>query len=334
MIINFLIIIQVKMQRRNILPLNKPMLKAYLHIGFPFSIIPVEWIQNGWIFNSYIQLVYHTENPNDAFMDFTQQYFWEDCNVFTKGYLRFPAKKDEERNEIMQQLEFCLKQGFYIYGEWNEYFIPGMPYYGKKFYRHYFLVYGFDEKNVYSVGYREDAHWHRFQVDKEQFVKSLLPDLNRDGEKCVGMNIYRPDLAINLSFDYEKIRRECKSYLDCEGENSKLAYGLDAVKNFFDDVILSIRKGDDFPIQSVYVVYEQKLMMQNRLQYIIKNGNSKFSESDVLSYSKLVEAYYGIVCFCIKYKISRKSFLATRIERKLNEMYCEEEFLLRRIFDV
>lgn len=296
--------------------------------------MPPEWELCGWVYNTYIQLVYHTENPTDMFLDFSQQQFWEDFNVFIKGYLRFPANTEQERKEIMRVLEEYINHGFYVYGEWNEFHIPGMPFYRKDFFRHYFFVYGYDSENIYSEGYREDAHWHRFKVNKDLFIDSLLSDQKRDGINCIGMNVYRPDQTRQLYFDYEKVIHDCKEYLDGLGPNKQLYYGLGAVKKFFDHVLSSIRQGGDFPIQSVYIIYEHKIMMEKRMQYMNKVGFGHITELELESYHGIVKTFYSIVCTCVKYKISMNPDLATKMELKMEWIYHEEEKILRRCFNV
>lgn len=320
------------MDAGHILPIREPLLKAYLHIGMPFSILPEAFEENGWVYNTYIQLVYHDENPADAFMDFTQERFWEEHDVFTKGFFGFPAETDKERMEMLAEWKRFMDMGYYIFGDWDEYYIPDTPFYGRSFFRHYFLAYGYEDGEICVEGYLEDGHWHRFRVEEDVFLQSLLPDKDRDKNGYIGVNFYRPRESSQFHFDLEGVKKQVNAYLDSKGENAALSYGASAVKRFFDDMTEAMRAGGDFPIQSVYIIYEHKIMMLKRMEYMASEKNG-CTAGDAEEYKKIVDQIFSVVCSCVKYRMTRKSAIANRVSEKINSAMESEQKILRRIFD-
>lgn len=320
------------MESGHILPIREPLLKAYLHIGMPFSILPEKFETNGWVYNTYIQLVYHDENSADAFMDFTQERFWEEHNVFTKGFLGFPAGTDEERIEMLIEWKRFMDMGYYIFGDWDEYYIPDTPFYEKSFFRHYFLAYGYENGEICVEGYLADGHWHRFRVEEEIFLQAVLPDKDRDKNGYVGVNLYRPRADKLFTFDPGQVKREVKAYLCSEGETTELLYGVEAVRKFFDQMTGAMEEGADFPIQSVYIIYEHKVMMLKRLEYMTAEKNG-CTEDDVQEYQKVVDQVFSVVCSCVKYRMTRRVAHLERIREKINDAIESEQKLLRRIFN-
>lgn len=311
-------------------PIREPIIKAYLHIGMPFSILPVIYEENGWVYNTYIQLKYNNENPNDKFMDFTQQRFWEDYGIFTKIFIDFPALKRSERLGMLEELKFLLSRDYYIWGEWNEYYIPGSPAYGRFFFRHYFLAYGFKDDEIFVEGYLDDNHWHRFSVSEEIFINSLIPDVERDKNGLIGVNGYRPQKIEKFQFEIETVTSKIQDYLDSKGEKQNTLYGRKAITSFIKDLKESISLSGNYPIQSVYVIYEHKLMMLQRLKFMKKLNYC--SENAVERYKKVERAFYSIICCCIKYNTTGAVKLGEQILEKVNEAMCLEEEILNEIF--
>lgn len=323
---------EVSMKQKHILPIQDPILKAYLHIGMPFSILPDKLIECGWVYNTYTQLVYFNEDPEDSFVDFTQERFWEESNVFTKGFVSFPARTQDERQQMMHEIRKLIDMGYYIYGEWDEFLIPGTPFYQRKPFRHYFLVYGYANGEIYAEGYLEDGHWHRFTVPEEIFAKSLLADRDRDKNGMIGINTYRPRSNMEARFDYDRIKVEVGKYLNCIGEKIYLPYGTEAIEAFFNDVREAMQQLGEFPIQSVYIIYEHKIMMQRRMEYMLANKFGACTREEVEQYKKLTEEFYTVVCNCVKYKIARKSSFGNRVYSKVVDIQRQEQELLRRVF--
>lgn len=320
------------MQEGYILPIREPLLKAYLHIGMPFSILPEEFEKNGWVYNTYIQLVYHDEDLSDAFMDFTQERFWEEHDVFTKGFFSFPAGTAEERMEMLAEWKRFMGMGYYIFGDWDEYYIPDTPFYGKSFFRHYFLAYGYENGEVCVEGYLADGHWHRFRVDEDVFLQSVLSDKDRDKNGYAGVNVYRPRESSQFHFDPDAVREEVKAYLSSSGENAGLSYGINAMKKFFHSMTGAMSAGADFPIQSVYIIYEHKVMMHKRIEYMASVGTG-CTEADAEDYKKVMDQIFSVVCSCVKYRMTRKPAMADKVRKKAEDAMTAEQNILRRIFD-
>lgn len=314
-------------RKTNILPIYDPLIKSYLHIGMPFSVLPPQYIQSGWVYESYIQVVYHKEDPEDAFLDFQDPIFWEDKDVFTKGFMAFPARNKKERWQMLEGLKEQIDNGYYVYGDWDEYYVPGTPFFGRHFFRHYFFIYGYEANKIYTEGYLQDGHWHRFEIEEEAFVQALLQNNDRDSNGMISVNTYRPRINFRGRFEWEVVKEGIWEYLYSDDYRK----GMSAICDFFADVCQSIRIGGEFPIQSISIVYEHKVLMLERIRYMAKHGFGNCKETDVLQYEIITKGFYTVLCSCMKYKITRKTKWAEQIEGKVKELLEHEKSILERV---
>lgn len=310
-----------------ILPIYDPLIKAYLHIGMPFSVLPPRHVESGWVYQTYAQLIYHREDPEDAFLDFENSIFWEDEDVFTKGFIAFPAKNKNDKWKIMEELKRLIKAGYYIYADWDEYYVPGTPFYKRHFFRHFCLVYGYDKDNVYTEGYLEDGHWHRFRITQEEFVQALLENDDRDVKGVISVNVYRPRENFKEKFEWEKVRMEIQNYLYPQDE----IHGRYAICAFFKDTCSAIERGGEFPIQSVSIAYEHKLMMLERIHFLVEKG---FCTPEMAEqYERIKKGFYTVLCGCMKYKVTRKTAWSERVRTRLEDLLTTEKVILERVIN-
>ena len=308
-----------------VLPIYDPMIKAYLHIGMPFSILPSRHIESGWVYQTYAQMVYHREDPEDAFLDFENSIFWEDEDVFTKGFIAFPVKNKNDKWKMLEGLKWLIKAGYYIYADWDEYYVPETPFYKRHFFRHYCLIYGYDKDHIYTEGYLEDGHWHRFQITQEEFVQALLENDDRDVKGVISVNTYRPRENFNKRFEWKKGKTEIQNYLYPKDE----VHGRHAIRAFFDDVCSVIERGGEFPIQSVSIAYEHKIMMLERIRFL---SEEKICSKEIADQYELIKkGFYTILCGCMKYKETGKTAWADRIKTKTEDLLITEKVILERM---
>lgn len=188
------------------------------------------------------------------------------------------------------------------------------------------MAYGFNEDEIFVEGYLDDNHWHRFSVSNEIFINSLIPNVERDKNELIGVNGYRPQELERFQFEIETVTSQIQDYLDSKGENQDTFYGRTAINSFIKDLKESITVGGNYPIQSVYVIYEHKLMMLHRLEFMKKHNYC--SENAVRRYLKVERAFYSVICCCIKFNTTGAVKLGEQILEKANEaMYLEDEIL-------
>ena len=77
-------------------------------------------------------------------------------------------------------LKKVIDSGCYVYGTYNEEFIPGKWAYGKMYYMHDFLLIGYDEERFISVGYLADGIFRRFNIPNNNLYNSLKDGVKTD----------------------------------------------------------------------------------------------------------------------------------------------------------
>lgn len=82
-----------------ILPIYDPLIKAYFHIGMPFSVLPPRHVESGWVYQTYAQLIYHREDRKEEVVIYG--YDTEKKHIFWR------AEKDEveKKSSLIELLE-------------------------------------------------------------------------------------------------------------------------------------------------------------------------------------------------------------------------------------
>lgn len=289
---------------KRILNIMDPVVKAYVHHGFPLSIIGREWVDSGWIYNRFIQLEYHIHNPDDKFIDFIYYNFFRQDDVFIEAFYQMPYETEKDVKQFLKMIKELIIGGAYIFGLWDERHIPGTSVYGRQFTPHAYLIYGFDDKKskMYSEGYLKDRHWHRFEISYRDYLNAVIGEDGRDAEGFVGFNCYYRNGVPVDGLDEKQVKSELKSYLDSssEGNREGILYGVNGIIQMYEDFERICTYKGKIPWQSLYIVFEHKQMMLQRVKRLREKGISLDSDW-IERYEGICRNFNLIVNFGVKY---------------------------------
>ena len=157
-----------------------------------------------------------------------------------------------------------IDNGCYVHGIYNEKYVPLKWAYEIEDYNHDFLVIGYDNDNIYSVGFVADGRFKQYKIPNQKFIEAV----NNTGSSRVSINFFsyndgvipKPNIDRMLS-DLDKYISTA-SYLDAPTPNAT-SYGISAlmrVKDFFVDEVLNNKK---FYVDRRYsrVLYEHEWVL-------------------------------------------------------------------------
>jgi hypothetical protein len=224
-----------------------------------------------WIFNSCInqQCIL-----NDKHFTFVGDRWYANENV--TQYQQFCMERtnvDSNSFNILDFIRELIQNGTYIYGKYNEYFIPGKFSYQKQNFAHDFLIYGYsDDKNIfYSSGYQKGRKYGAFVISYSDFLESLRGYT----QDQIEFNFIRFK-GINNKLDIRKICDNLYDYLHSIFTKRNIScqekvFGIDCGKIYIQYLKEAFESGEALDIRQCRFFMEMKNLMKERLVYLTEN---------------------------------------------------------------
>lgn len=295
---------------------SNPYVTMYHNVAFPLSIIQGNANQDitPWICGRYINCMYDENSRNNQF-----NICIDDEWGNTDGALSVQSMSVDrdviERLSIkyVDILKSLINQNCYPNGGYNEEYIPGKWAYKNQYYKHDFLLTGYDdEKEVFhSIGYLNNNVYSEYEIsyaNMEDSLKSIKDDR---------LNFLF--FKFNDSFDFsylniKKIHNELVEYVNCYTTHIKNChnqyFGFDAIKRLKVHINEKAKnKSIDFRFTKGFL--EHKKMMKIRFDYLCKTG---FISSKLVEASEVVFRKSEMIhLLAIKYMITQADILIGRI---------------------
>ncbi len=312
--------------KKKVLAFGEPYVRCYNHHAFCTGIIRSAPIDQDWIYNDYIQVLY--KQKKDHSIDFKAAYFFNDRDIFIKVDLFIPMVYMGKK-EIIDLLKANIDVNAYITGNFDEYYIPGMKAYQNYHFKHNYMLYGYDDSKevFYTAGYNKQQQWTHYQLSYQDYLNSLIKD----------PEIIRPtNYIVNTYYDEEldakTIRKGILAYLGTGDKGPEgLVYGEEGVREYFRFVVEQISRGDEVHIPSIYVLFEQKKLMLERMRLLVRKNKANISQGLIEAYQGIYYKYMNLVNVYLKYLFSMKCGLAEHVKKLSEDAILKERSLLNEL---
>ncbi len=252
---------------------GNPLLKAYQYMAYPLGIIQANIKDDlmAVLCDRYINCHFEPDHPTIMF-DIALYDRW-----FKNRKILLTETDDLTNTVTTQEADFVrlirerLSNGWYVNGICNEEFIPGKNAFGRYYYRHDFLVYGYDDETntFHAAGYLKDGFFHLYEIPYQQMQKAIATL----DEEAVVFQYYRFNHELHLTPDFPDTLRQLKRYVDSVGENTgNSCWGITAVRKL--GKLFTTCAAEKVRIDNRYTecLVEHKLLMRRRLEYLYDNG--------------------------------------------------------------
>ncbi len=241
--------------------------------------------------------------------------------------------KDETREDIIDRIVRWIDNGVYVYGVFNEMYIPHKKAYGVQNFNHGYLIYGYDnaEKIFFAIGYTDNQKFEKYTIAYDDYFNSIEHIDNPSfSSKYLDRNR-------EYKFDLYKMYWELQDYLRSEytvnnqqNKQPDEIYGVDA-NWVFQRYVLNIKKYCGYldPRHS-RLFFENKEFMLKRLQYIHQNG---FVNDYTEQYSSIVEESKKVHLHFLKYKLKPDEKTLHSISDMLIRINNADFSILSEVFD-
>ncbi len=311
---------------RKILNIYEPIVRAYLRHAFSTSILRDKLMEKGYIFQKYIALEYCKRTENDGYLAYSNYDFFISEGACIKHFVLAPSGK----KYIIGFIKDIIDNGYYFFSYWNEKKIKYKAAYNKYDYSHACLLYGYDDEEqvFFTEGYMtENWKWCKHCVKYEEIVEALLL---QEEYKFYWCDAYEHNPRFVCEFSYEEMMREFNAYFFSKETSKKVFYGIEATKQFVDDMARKFGAGIEIPRTSFFCLFEHREFMKKRLLFLEEN---KYLDVNMISkYEKIVKEYQVLQRYVLRYNLIRKISQGCKVLFEISELLKRDNEMLFAIY--
>lgn len=327
---------------KKVLPFKYPMITSWTWTAATFAVL--ENYENAfpWLYNNFVQIFCETYDK------WVSIHYIPHVDVFSNNPLLRSALIERKifsslQTNIIDFIKKCIELDYYVYCKVDERYICK-----KERFLHELIIYGFDDETAqFKIADFTFASSQKYvfsvtsytSVQQAYEAVTIEDDDMQDG---IGGNggilIFSVNCEYDYSFNLELLIISLKDYLGrMDGGSNYRTYNLKKESSFsrglrmvhygidvYDEVInyyKKVKNGIDiFYIQPLHVLYDHKVLMIKRLQFLKKEMGVEISESVVENYEKIFQIAKMARNVGIKYWVCKNASLLDRLEKLLIQM--------------
>lgn len=343
------------MADKKILPVEYPKITSWQWHATLFSILGDDENFKKWVYSNYIQLRCHhiTEiftGDDMLFADIMPgSSSLKECpyiitSLMTKGQIDSYCGGDV--------LDFIIKtidMGGYVYGVFDEAKILCDVDLDYKF-PHELFIYGYDkEKKIFNVGdftFNEKyAHTTVTFEEVEQGYNVIAPKddhmFKDDYKGTRGLYvIWKNNETPYYEVDVQLIVRTLHEYLECldtkdhfrmmRNRFDDTIFGVDVYKSVLAQVEKQVEAGD-FDIRATHIMYDHKVLMYERIKYLMEKGYLPMDQALLDEYAEVVEDVLAARNLVIRISISGDTSAKNRFAGYFENAKTKEVEVLNKV---
>ena len=311
------------------LPINlNPYAKTFQHSALPISALTAENPENKiFMLNNITQVQYFTEHTTIDF--YANGIYFDDWEC---SECRFDQQSDIG-NDIIEYIHNSINKGYYVYTFINEMFLPNRFFYLKSYFEHDILIYGYDDKYLFVLGYDETGFLNPSKVSCDEFNKaieslytgieraviSFKSNKNYENEIDIGLNIALIDDYLN---SYNSSARH-KIYNQFVQDK---IWGINAFEMVLNDLIIN----NTINIKYWDLLYEHKRLMNDRIELF-----STITDVSVIqeNYKRILNMSSILKMLILKYRTSCNKKILFDVENKMCELIASEKDIINNFIN-
>lgn len=267
------------------------------------------YIRTVHYFNAGTLLNYYMDNP-----------LLENDGLITEDLLVIPMKY--AKNVCLAEIaKKALDSGRYVFGTFNDQYIPGKQTYEKKYFIHDYLLYGYENNAFISAAYLKGGHYREFTVDFSDYSRAMLTQ-----EPDLYMHFLQYHAASGLGFMEQRVRAALYDYLSSvQLADDGCVYGLQALNLFADEIE---QNDSHIDLRSLCFLHEHKSLMKMRLVYMKSNGYINISDNMLSDYEHMLHCLQAAVMLAMKHQIAPNKRIPARIAETIRIAVAQDEAAL------
>jgi hypothetical protein len=270
-----------------------------------------------------------------------------------------PAKK----KTLIENIINWINNRYYISVLLSESEIPGTYLYKKRYYPHFQFLFGYDlsKKEFKLLNFNPERKLSIINLKFKDIVNALFSE---DTQKCyikynfwhllqnhknpIRLYKFLNDVHIQYPLDIDVLKTSLEDYIHCKNTSKRFKlynpefspdgvgkWGLDIYQNLIEYMITKKTSGNsNLDIRPFHGIWEHKIVMQSRLEYLQQKGFLDPSLNMVNEFNTIKEISYNLMIFGIKSNYRYRESITNRMIFLLESLYNLEKVFFDRLLEI
>lgn len=323
---------------KKILPYDTNILiRSYHHIAFPLGIIKKNANTDimPWLYSKFVNCAFVFNDTCQFKISFCDGWAVGDNILFRQRVDMFSDTWNASVLDPVILFKRMIDMDCYVSGYYNEEYIPGKKSYNKRYFKHDFLLIGYDnfEKCFYSAGYLADGNFQGFTISYDNMMSSL----NSLVPCKWTFDFWKYNDDANFFLDLNRLIQGLSDYV-CSSTSIKISninrlFGMNAISELSSCFINSIEKNEGIDFRYTRTLMEHKYLMMLRIKYLIENG---LLSEEYLHQAKIVyDLSQQVHMLGIKYSMKKQNTIVIHMCEKISQtLEIERKYLPKVLLEL
>lgn len=324
---------------KRVLPFKYPTITSWTWIAGTFAILENYENSYPWLYNNFTQMFCETHEK------WVSAHYIPHLDVFSRCPLLKTALIERkillyDNKDIIELIKQCINLGYYVYCKMDEKCIIGY----EKPCLHELMIYGYDDEQ--SVCYIADfilnsSQKYSFATTSYDNIREAYKSVNEKDDDMQdgiggdgGIFIMSVNSEYKYEFDMELMITSLNDYVQCKDSGAiyrtynikkessfskglkKLSYGLDVYKEI-SEYYLKVGDGMYFFIMPLHILFDHKVLMLKRLEYLKNKLNISIPEELIQQCNHLMKEALCIRNLGVKYWVKKDRRILKNISSHL-----------------
>lgn len=313
------------------------------------SILQTNPNTESWIANHFVNIFINRDGIFDNFYD--RNMFFYGCPWLQVNQIRREVVL-RICHRITDYVKALLAEGFYVYAVGNTEYIPA--YHNKRYWAHNLLIYGYDDELqlFYISDFFVNGRYERATCSYDELEMALqTSNMNRHFVNLIyGIKLKEIEYVFELDWLNEMLKehlnsenlfckyrtRQDEEYYSNKEGNKYYHFAFSEMKtkyyfgiSYYDKISEMILDNSPKLMRPLDLIYEHKLMMSNRVEFLHQNGYLAGEDYILLSKEckRLIDKTLVLRNLWIKYRMTMGSLNSTKSLKRVYDYALESKNL-------
>lgn len=325
------------------LPIYESPIRGRLHLTYPLAILLNYKECWDWFHSNYIQLVCQKQLTHETLnlmfylpdaIEWRFNYIWLERKIINPKLL---VRSNIDVNELIMD---HIDQGYYSKIELNDYYLPNKPEYLKVNKTHLNFIYGYSNNSeFYTLGFNKGSSYGESTITFSQLTDAYYNNHSYEHSHFGDIYFFKKSERVSYEIDMNNIKEQLQDYISSRNSSKKYTvihnaeneqvFGM-AIYNCLLDYIDCLSKEDiHYDIRNFHILWEHKVCMIARLEYLIQKGYLVASNEIITQYKDIERSTLILRNLMLKFSSSKDVSILEKVKvRILDIMLKEKELIL------